>query len=184
MMKMEQRILETAIVSIAERGSPDIAMGDLARAAGISRSTLYRHFPTRQALLEGLFDAALEGFQNRLSLAIAARPAVGDRIDAVADFLAAELAAGLGRHLYLEDVELMLRLTSARIDMLIDHFQAQMAPLFDAADILGARPIERTAVAEVFVRFYPSLVLMPRSAETPPPRDLFAWLLRSLINGR
>src|SRR3954447_12710092 len=51
-----QRILEAAASLVADRR---ITMAEIAAAAGVGRSTLYRHFPTRQAL-ERVLDA-LEG---------------------------------------------------------------------------------------------------------------------------
>jgi AcrR family transcriptional regulator len=54
------RIVAAARVAIAEHGS-DIVLEDIAREAGVGIGTLYRHFPTRQALFEATFlDEALE----------------------------------------------------------------------------------------------------------------------------
>jgi TetR/AcrR family transcriptional regulator, mexCD-oprJ operon repressor len=39
------------------RRRPDAAMAEIADEAGIGRATLYRHFPTREALLRGVADA-------------------------------------------------------------------------------------------------------------------------------
>ncbi|MEV6967105.1 helix-turn-helix domain-containing protein [Hamadaea sp. NPDC051192] len=49
------RLLETAAGLIAERGS-DVDVREIARRAEVGMGTLYRHFPTKEALL----DAALE----------------------------------------------------------------------------------------------------------------------------
>jgi AcrR family transcriptional regulator len=45
------RVLETARALFAERGD-DVQMPELARAAGVGVGTVYRHFPTRGALIE------------------------------------------------------------------------------------------------------------------------------------
>ncbi|MBM7517780.1 TetR/AcrR family transcriptional regulator [Nocardioides nitrophenolicus] len=45
-----ERILDAAGGLIAERGVDAVAMGEIARAAGCSRATLYRYFPDRLAL--------------------------------------------------------------------------------------------------------------------------------------
>ena len=53
-------ILAATRAAVAERGG-DIVLEDIARDAGVGIGTLYRHFPTRQDLLEAAFlDEALE----------------------------------------------------------------------------------------------------------------------------
>lgn len=40
------------------RGRPDASMEDIARAAGVSRQTVYAHFPSREALLDAVVERA------------------------------------------------------------------------------------------------------------------------------
>ena len=47
-------LLHTARVAVSERGA-DIVLEDIAKSAGVAIGTLYRHFPTRQDLLEAVF---------------------------------------------------------------------------------------------------------------------------------
>lgn len=47
-------LLKTARIAVSERGA-DIVLEDVARSAGVAIGTLYRHFPTRQDLLEAVF---------------------------------------------------------------------------------------------------------------------------------
>jgi len=47
-------LLKTARAAVSERGA-DIVVEDIARSAGVAIGTLYRHFPTRQDLLEAVF---------------------------------------------------------------------------------------------------------------------------------
>ena len=53
-------ILSVTRIAVAERGA-NVVLEDIARDAGIGIGTLYRHFPTRQNLLEAVFlDEAIE----------------------------------------------------------------------------------------------------------------------------
>ena len=49
-----ERLLEAARARIATDG-PDASLDDIARDAGVGSGTLYRHFPTRVALLEAVY---------------------------------------------------------------------------------------------------------------------------------
>ncbi len=63
-------LLETAKAVFAEKGS-DVSLDEIARAAGVGIGTLYRHFPTRNALLEAVYQ------NETLQLAEAARRLAG-----------------------------------------------------------------------------------------------------------
>jgi AcrR family transcriptional regulator len=58
------RILAVARQQLSE--NPDVAMDDIARAAGVVRRTLYGHFPGRAALLEALTDEGTETLLDTL----------------------------------------------------------------------------------------------------------------------
>jgi AcrR family transcriptional regulator len=48
------RLLETAKAAFAEKG-PGASLDEIARTAGVGAGTLYRHFPTRDALIEAVY---------------------------------------------------------------------------------------------------------------------------------
>ena len=54
-----ERLLAAATAAFAEHG-PDASLDDIARRAGVGIGTLYRHFPTRQALLEAVYREQIE----------------------------------------------------------------------------------------------------------------------------
>ena len=59
-------ILNAAAHALADRGS-NANMADVARAAGVSRATLYRYYPSREALLEALASQALSDVGSRIA---------------------------------------------------------------------------------------------------------------------
>jgi AcrR family transcriptional regulator len=54
------KLVEAAIAAFTEHGA-DASLDDIARRAGVGPGTLYRHFPTRQALQEAAY---LNGFRT------------------------------------------------------------------------------------------------------------------------
>lgn len=58
-----ERVLAEAKVAFAEHGA-DASLEDVARRAGVGIGTLYRHFPTRQALLEAVFQERFDALRS------------------------------------------------------------------------------------------------------------------------
>lgn len=75
-------ILDAAARLLAER--PDAGLAAIARAAGVSRQTLYAHFPSREALIGTLVDQATERVLAALD---AARLDVGPADEALVRFM-------------------------------------------------------------------------------------------------
>src|SRR5688572_2996026 len=59
-----QQILDVAAGVLTEQGAARVEMMEVARLAGVTRPVVYRFFPTRLALVEGV----LEDFQRELAL--------------------------------------------------------------------------------------------------------------------
>ncbi|HUY52208.1 MAG TPA: TetR/AcrR family transcriptional regulator [Streptosporangiaceae bacterium] len=85
-----QRLLAAALDAFAEHGADDASLDEIARRAGVGIGTLYRHFPTRQALLEAVYRDQVE------ALCAYARELPGTRppADALASWLRALVAFG------------------------------------------------------------------------------------------
>lgn len=58
-------IVEAAIGCLAR--DPDVSVGDIAKAAGVGRMTLYGHFPSRAALVSAAMTAAMEDTEALLA---------------------------------------------------------------------------------------------------------------------
>ncbi|WP_433928880.1 TetR/AcrR family transcriptional regulator [Sorangium cellulosum] len=81
-----ERLLAVADEVFSERGA-DASMEDIARRAKVGIGTLYRHFPTREALLVATVEEQLHALARKTrSLTASASASPGD---AVAEFLAA-----------------------------------------------------------------------------------------------
>ncbi|MEU0038764.1 helix-turn-helix domain-containing protein [Streptomyces sp. NPDC006333] len=81
-------LLAAAREAVAAHGT-EASLRDIARRAGVGIGTLYRHFPTREALLEALLNANFDALRARAETLLTS-PAPGDALLA----WLAEMAAG------------------------------------------------------------------------------------------
>ncbi|WP_319455068.1 MULTISPECIES: TetR/AcrR family transcriptional regulator [unclassified Mycobacterium] len=81
------RILTAASQAIDERGA-DVSITDVARTLGVTRQTVYRYFPSTDALLVAAAVHAASGFQDRLATHLRG---ITDPADAVAEAVATTL---------------------------------------------------------------------------------------------
>ena len=58
-VRNRERVLEAA-KTVFSAGGPDASLEAVARAAGVGIGTLYRHFPTREALFEAVYRREVE----------------------------------------------------------------------------------------------------------------------------
>ena len=81
------RILDAAGKAIDARGA-DFSIADVARTLGVTRQTVYRYFPSTDALLVAAAVHAASGFQDRLATHLRG---IIDPVDAVAEAVATAL---------------------------------------------------------------------------------------------
>ena len=58
-LRNRERLLEAAKASFAKAGA-DVSLDEIARRAGVGIGTLYRHFPTRDAIVETVYRREVE----------------------------------------------------------------------------------------------------------------------------
>lgn len=68
-----QRLLDEARAVFAERGT-EASLEDIARRAGVGIGTLYRHFPSRQELVEAAFYDGIDALRVRAEELATAEP--------------------------------------------------------------------------------------------------------------
>ena len=63
-LRNRERIVDAARAAFAERGT-DASLEEIARSAGVGIGTLYRHFPTRHALVDAVFRESVDALCAR-----------------------------------------------------------------------------------------------------------------------
>jgi AcrR family transcriptional regulator len=89
------KLLSAASAAFTESGADDVSLEEIARRAGVGIGTLYRHFPTRLALQEGVFRNQVETVCAR-GRELAEAPSPGEAFAAWLRVLAGFLATKRG----------------------------------------------------------------------------------------
>ncbi|MBP2401970.1 TetR/AcrR family transcriptional regulator [Streptomyces syringium] len=114
---------------------PTASMDEIAKAAGISRATLHRHFAGRDALVRALEDLGIEQFERALD---EARTEEGDAAEALRRLIAAtEPVAGIMAFLYTEN-----QLYEAGLNEGWNRLDARVTGLFQRGQEEGAFRLE------------------------------------------
>ncbi len=170
------RILAAAGRAIDERGA-DISIADVARTLGVTRQTVYRYFPSTEALLVEAAVHAAADFLERLATHL---QGITDPVEAVAEAIATAL------EWLPKDKHIGLLVTPGRADAHSESVTSDVAQQFANAMLrrfdvdwtgLGYTDHELDELAEHLLRIIQSFVVDPGR----PPRtgeDLRAYLRR------
>ena len=148
--RVAEAILDAAADLLAQGGEPP-SLTDVAAAAGVARATLYRHFPTRERLLQALTTAARDATAARLAEADLDAVPVTEAIARVARVIAsggskyAAVASRFGTSDYTGDAEQQIGTMiksllrrgiddgTLRSDLTVDELAATLGSLLQGA---------------------------------------------------
>ncbi|MFG2041965.1 TetR/AcrR family transcriptional regulator [Dactylosporangium sp. NPDC048998] len=88
-----ERLLEAALKAFSTEATADVTLERVARDAGVGIGTLYRHFPTREALIEEVYRTELARLCDAVPRLLAQLPPVGALrawMDGYIDYMAAK----------------------------------------------------------------------------------------------
>jgi AcrR family transcriptional regulator len=138
-----QRLLAAAGAAFAERGADDVSLEEIARRAGVGIGTLYRHFPTRRALLEAVYRDQVDALDARAAELIGAdspAPALAEWVAALVTFGKAKRSLTTA---LLEVLDKDSELLSSCRDILLGATDALLEAVYrDQVDALDARAAE------------------------------------------
>jgi AcrR family transcriptional regulator len=73
-VQVRSALIEGAAHIIVEHGLGAVSVQSVSDAAGVTKGGFFHHFSSKQALLDGLFEWLLSGFDDRLGALMAADP--------------------------------------------------------------------------------------------------------------
>lgn len=147
-------------------------MSAIAAAAGVSRPTLYRWFPTKEALLEALSVYEEERFDARLQAAIDAQRTPGRRLDAALRCLVTYLDGLMGPDPIGADPGFAVHSLASSLGRQTASFVRLLDNAFEAVPAVRLGHLSREQAAELFLRLAYSHYLVPH----PDPEVLLANL--------
>ena len=165
-----RRLLDAARLGLARFGTRKLSMTDVAALAGISRRTLYRHFPSMQDLLDALGEDESNRFNAAIAEAVRQHPP-GHRIAAVLRFMADSLRDDHLQQLVFTDPDFVLK----RFSTILPELRTSLAALI-AREQPGGAGSRRAAedTADAVIRLAMSYYLLPEADSGRFSRSLAA----------
>lgn len=78
--RRRQQIIEAANIEFSQRGYESARMGEIAKRAGIGKSTVYEYFPSKQELMNAVADYAFKAAVGRLHTVLTAKQPLREKL--------------------------------------------------------------------------------------------------------
>ena len=156
-------ILEAARRAIAARGSERLTLSAVAVAAGVSRPTLYRWFPSKADLFAALTLYETQRFDVGLQAAVAAQRTPARKLDAALRYLITYLDESLGAEAIGVDPEFALRALAEGLAPHVDVLVRLLGDAFAQVPAVRSGALSREQAAEIFLRLAYSHYLVPHA---------------------
>lgn len=181
------RILDAAEACLRRQGLRRLSMGEVARAARLSRGSVYRYFPERGALVEAVLERAAERFVASSLPAVRRRRTLASQVAEAAVFIREHLRDELmALHLPAEEETLVATLVTARTHGLLARWVAFWEPFLAEAQARGEvrADLDRRHAGEWIVRMLLSVAMMPSVAvDLAAPAEVRAFVQSFVVRG-
>lgn len=145
-----QQILEALAQMLEANPGNRITTAGLARQVGVSEAALYRHFPSKSKMFEGLIEFIEETLFSRIKLIISEEPSATLRCEKMLMLLLvfAERNPGITRILTGDALAGETERLHLRVAQLFDRFETQLKQVIREAEVReGLRPVLPLPVA-------------------------------------
>ncbi len=177
---VREQILRAAVEAATAHGITKLSMGDVARQAGLSRQTLYRHFPSKDALIAAVVASETDSL-------IAEVVGAGAGLDDPRDSLEAAVLAALRAtrdhplldRLIRTEPEALLPLLITDGGPVMAQVRAVVEAIIDER-VVSLDPVRRRRLADIVSRL---LVSYAVSAPDDPPEVVAEAIATFLTHG-
>jgi AcrR family transcriptional regulator len=159
----EERILVAALGLIGRRGVRRLGMQEIAEAAGVSRGTLYRYFPSKEQVLTAAAAYDERRFSDGVDRLLAAAPTPQQRIS---DFMAYAfdfIRSHPARSLFESEPGFVLSFLLDHLPALHTELVESLGDALDTVPAVARGELDREQLADVIVRLFASSWIIPET---------------------
>jgi AcrR family transcriptional regulator len=176
----EERILGATLRLVGRRGVKRLGMQEVSEAAGVSRATLYRYFPSKAHLMDAVAIFDEHTFAEGLATALAVVADPSDRIRTFVAFAFDYIRTHPARLLFETEPEFVLGYLLAHLPKLQGAFLAQLGDAVDAAPAVASGSLSREQLVDVVVRLFASSFIIPEPDDRALVQSVTGILLPSV----
>ena len=174
-------IIESAYGCFRKHGLQKTTIVDIAKAANVSRSTIYEYFSDKGAVLEACAEHASEQFYREMSKAMDRGTSLEEKLSRAAVFVT-QARRAIASEEYFDEEAISLLLTKDAAVLLrecVDFF----APHLSAAKLIGEvrKDLDVEAAGEWFARILFSLFSTPSSTMDMDDPEVAAEFVRAHV---
>lgn len=191
-----ESIVAAAARAVSQRGPGKLSLSAVAAAAGVSRPTLYRWFPTKPLLLAAISAYKTEQFDRGLRAVAEAHRSPSRRLDAAVRYLVTYLDDSMGVHAIGADLAFALQTLADSVDAQSEALARLLGDALDEVPAVRSGSLSREQAAGMFLRVAYSHYLVPHRdpeellatlwgfAGLPPRAKARPAALRDILDGR
>ncbi len=174
-------IVESAFACFGKQGLQKATIVDIAKRAGVSRSTIYEYFSDKAAIVEACAEHASERFYREMTKAMDRGGNLEDKLCAAAVFVT-QARRVIASEKYFDEDAISLLLTKDAAVLLRECVEF-FAPYLSAARLTGEvrKDLDVEAAGEWFARILFSLFSTPSSTLDMDDPDVAAEFVRAHV---
>jgi AcrR family transcriptional regulator len=174
-------IVESAYACFRRHGLQKTTIVDIARTAGVSRSTVYEYFSDKAAIIEACAEHASERFYREMSQAMGQGSSLEDKLSRAAVFVT-QARRAISSEKYFDEDAISLLLTKDAAVLLRECVEF-FAPYLSAAKLTGEvrKDLDVEAAGEWFARILFSLFSTPSSTLDMDDPEVAAEFVRAHV---
>ena len=159
----EERILTAALGLIGRRGVRRLGMREIAEAAGVSRGTLYRYFPSKDHVLAAAAEYDAQRFSDGIDTVLAAARSPEDRISAFMAYAFDFIRSHPCRPLFETESGFVMSYLLDHLPSLRGELVLRLGDALDAVPAVATGALGRDQLADVIVRLFASSWIIPET---------------------